>query len=138
MKKIVETLIYDLAKFTQREENLDILLKSQRVSFNKSGLGYNSFQDQKLYNDGISKSSPVLCSCNLYERFISKAHNPINHDVLLVDGLQNNLRSICQLCDKGCHALFKSSHCIIESINDHIALQRSFWAMGMKTFTLCI
>ena len=52
-----------------------------------------------------------------------------------VNGLQHNLLSISQLCDKSFKVIFKSSHCIIkDSQNDKII----FMAIGLKMFTQLI
>jgi hypothetical protein len=64
LKRKVDLLTNDLARFTQGKKNLDILLGSQRCCFNKSGLGYDSFNDQKLYSYMITKSSPSFTLCN--------------------------------------------------------------------------
>lgn len=70
LKKKVDLVTHDLAKFTQRKKNLDILLRSQRCCFNKSGLGYNLIGDQKLYVDTIVKSS----TCNFCEKIGHISH----------------------------------------------------------------
>ena len=64
LKTKVETLTNDLAKFTQGKKNLDILLGSQKCCFNKSGIGYDSFDDQKSYSYMIKKSSTSYILCN--------------------------------------------------------------------------
>ena len=48
--------------------------------------------------------------------------SPITKNVCLVDGLKHNLLIISQLCDMNNHAVFESSHCIIESIKDRKVL----------------
>ena len=45
---------------------------------------------------------------------IGNKFNLLIEDVLLVDGLKNNLLSISQLCDKGYIVRFESNACIIE------------------------
>ena len=64
LKRKVDSLTQDLARFTQGKRNLDILLGSQRCCFNKSGIGYDSFNDQKSYSYMITKSSPSFTLCN--------------------------------------------------------------------------
>jgi hypothetical protein len=38
-------------------------------------------------------------------------------DVLLVDGLKNNLLRVSQMCDRGCEVVFTSKDCKIKSVN---------------------
>jgi len=38
-------------KFSKGQDNLDKLLHSQRISFNKEGIGYNLFNRKKTYKN---------------------------------------------------------------------------------------
>ena len=42
-------------KFSKGQDNLDKLLGSQRMSFNKEGIGYNPFNKKKTYKNFIIK-----------------------------------------------------------------------------------
>jgi len=42
-------------KFSKGKDNLDKLLESQRMSFNKEGIGYNSFKKKKTYKNFLFK-----------------------------------------------------------------------------------
>jgi len=48
LKKKVETLMNDLANFTNGRDNLEKLLSSQRCVYDKAGLGYNPENKQKI------------------------------------------------------------------------------------------
>ena len=52
------------------------------------------------------------------EGSIGNSSNFILNDVLLVEGLEHNLLSISQLCDKGNEVLFTSKHCVIHDSMD--------------------
>ena len=52
------------------------------------------------------------------EGSIGNTSNLILNDVLLVEGLEHNLLSISQLCDKGNEVLFTSNHCVIHDSMD--------------------
>jgi len=60
IRKQVEDLTLTLAKFTQGGDNLDVLLGGQNKSLNKSGLGFNSVEKQKL-NKYVNQSSMYSC-----------------------------------------------------------------------------
>ncbi|KAL6313650.1 hypothetical protein AAG906_010068 [Vitis piasezkii] len=49
---------------------------------------------------------------------IGNGKSSLIESVLLVDGLQHNLLSISQLCDKGFKVIFEASHCIIKDIQN--------------------
>ena len=61
IRKQVEHLTSTLAKFTQGRDNLDVLLRRQNKSLNKSGLGFNGVEKQKL-NEYVNQSICDFCN----------------------------------------------------------------------------
>ena len=55
LQKKIDSLTKDLERFTNGRQNLDALLGNQRMSNNKSGLGYNGFNAEA----GSSKESSL-------------------------------------------------------------------------------
>jgi len=55
-------------KFSKGQENLDKLLGSQRMSFDKEGIGYNIFNKKKVYKNFFVQSTAQNIShiCNYY------------------------------------------------------------------------
>jgi len=52
-------------KFSKGQDNLDKLLGSQRMSFNKEGIGYNPFNKKKIYKNFFLKEAPqneIICN----------------------------------------------------------------------------
>ena len=45
-------------EFSKAQDNLDKLLGSPRMSFNKEGIGYNSFNKKKPYKISLFKMHP--------------------------------------------------------------------------------
>jgi len=63
-------------KFSKGQENLDKLLGTQRISFNKEGIGYNPFNKKKTYKNFFvqeaSKNTPhTICNYCLRKGHIS-------------------------------------------------------------------
>ena len=55
-------------KFSKGQENLDKLLGSQRMSYNKKGIGYNPFNKKKNYKNSF-----------IYETSKDKSHTECNY-----------------------------------------------------------
>ena len=56
-----------ILKFSKGQDNLDKLLGSQKMSFNKEGIGYNPFNKKKTYKNLFVKEFPkneshVICN----------------------------------------------------------------------------
>ena len=52
-------------KFSKGQDNLDKLLGSQKMSFNKEGIEYNSFNKKKAYRNFFVKEAPkneIICN----------------------------------------------------------------------------
>ena len=63
-------------KFSKGQENLDKLLGSQRMSFNKEGIGYNLFNQKKNYknffvHETSKDKSHTVCNYSLRNGHIS-------------------------------------------------------------------
>jgi len=61
-------------KFSKGQDNLDKLLGSQRMSFNKEGIGYNHFNKKKIYKNFFVKEVPkneIICNYCLRKGHIS-------------------------------------------------------------------
>ena len=52
-------------------------------------------------------------------KFLVSLSNRIrkDQDVLFVDGLNHNLLSVSQICDKGCEVTFTTKNCKIKTLN---------------------
>ena len=48
LRKQIKDLTSTLANFTQGWDNLDVLLRGQNKNLNKSGLGFNYIEKQKI------------------------------------------------------------------------------------------
>jgi len=61
-------------KFSKGQDNLDKLLGSQMMSFNKEGIGYNPFKKKKTYENFFvqetSKNKPYI----IWNRCLTKGH----------------------------------------------------------------
>ena len=49
---------------------------------------------------------------------VGKSPSPIIDDVLLVNGLKQNLPSISQCCDKNCKVFFELNRCVVFDDNE--------------------
>ncbi|KAG8650828.1 hypothetical protein MANES_07G075728v8 [Manihot esculenta] len=50
---------------------------------------------------------------------VGKENSPILDKVLLVDGLEHNLLSVSQLCDKCCRVIFEPKSCFVSRMSDN-------------------
>ena len=61
-------------KFSKGQDNLDKLLGSQKMSFNKEGIAYNPFNKKKIYKNLFVKEAPkneIICNYCLRKGNIS-------------------------------------------------------------------
>ena len=61
-------------KFTKGQDNLDKLLGSQRMSFNKEGIGYNPLNKKKAYKNFFIKETPKNKSHISYNYCLRNKH----------------------------------------------------------------
>ncbi|XP_073220690.1 uncharacterized protein [Cicer arietinum] len=113
--KKVESLQFDLAKFTNGRNNLNVLLGNQKNANEKSGIGYRP-------NRNAQKNHKFVGSKPIHDVFIKPTQRSesttVFKDVLYVKGLKHNLLSISQLCDKGYQVYFTSHTCTLEHKED--------------------
>ena len=81
---------------------------SHHMTRDKAMLSFISHKDEGYVTVGNNAKGKIVG-----EGKVGKSPSPTIEDVLLVNGLKQNLLSISQLCDKNCKVVFESNKCFV-------------------------